>query len=83
MDPATPEGFKALQTKLREPIAPELTGYAAEDALKTLEENWRVALKEGSSFSIVVQDLEATIKTLQEIKVAAQSFLQSEQPQKS
>lgn len=66
-----------LKETLRKEIAPELPGYAALDALETLEKNWEQALHDGAKPEIIVTDLTETIAVLERIKEAAKKYLAS------
>lgn len=74
-----PQEFELLEMALYNPLNPELSGFAAEAALKKLGENWRCAFRDGSKPDIVITDITRTIKDLQKVKEAAKKHLGSEQ----
>jgi hypothetical protein len=75
----TLEEFQRVQNALRKPLNPDLAGYAALDAITTLEKNWKCALQDGASPQIIRSDLQETLNYLQESLKEATKILGPEQ----
>ena len=58
-----------------EPV-PELSGFAAEEALQYLFKRWAEALNDGQPSSIILADVDDTILRLQEFRSYASQILQ-------